>query len=400
MPPAPLFVNPEAGQPLWSSGRATRDDLIYALYEAVGDDERWNSALRVFASHFDANISMLVVAGKGQRDKSFYAAFNISEEAARAYSDYWWEHDVMLQAVIQKGYFQRGMVARSADFIDPDELRSSPYYQEFMQHMPAEHFLGCILSDGSDASLAPPMHLSLFRPPGSVDFTECDVTALAALYPHVHRAFELHWQHRTAGEQLRVFHQSLDGLDFGVVFIDPMLQLHHANTASKKMIAHPEWAPLLGGLQGRTMAKGKLEELLQSCALGHGGSISLGADNKRVFVLALPLAAPGQTPAGETRTSVMLMLIDPQRRPDAALDFVVRAFGLSKAEARLLPLLFENQTPADIALALDIKISTVRSQLSAVFAKTGTTRQQELIRLLGTLPPIQRIDKPNIRRTL
>jgi DNA-binding CsgD family transcriptional regulator len=96
----------------------------------------------------------------------------------------------------------------------------------------------------------------------------------------------------------------------------------------------------------------------------------------------------------------MLMLIDPQQRPDAALDFVVRAFGLSKAEARLLPLLFENKTPADIALALDIKISTVRSQLSAVFAKTGTTRQQELIRLLGTLPPIQRIDKPSMRRKL
>jgi DNA-binding CsgD family transcriptional regulator len=400
MPPAPLFVNLAAGQPSWSSGRATRDHLIYALYEAVGDDEGWNNALRVFASHFDANISMLVVAGKGQRDKSFYAAFNISEESARAYSDYWWEHDVMLQAVVQKGYFQRGMVARSSDFLDPDELRASAYYQEFMRHMPAEHFLGCILSDGSDASPAPPMHFSLFRPPGSADFDECDVTALAELYPHLHRAFELHWQRRTAEEQLKVFHQSLDGLDFGVVFVDPMLQLHHANTAAKKMMAHPDWAPMLSGLHERIMAKGKLEELLQSCALGHGGSISLGEGNKRVFVMAMPLAAPTSTPAGETRTSTMLMLIDPQQRPDAALDFVVRAFGLSKAEARLLPLLFENKTPADIALALDIKISTVRSQLSAVFAKTGTTRQQELIRLLGTLPPIQRIDKPSMRRKL
>lgn len=373
-------------------GRASRDDLLHALYGAVGDDARWNEALRVFASYFDANISMLVVAGKGQRDKSFYAAYNISEASARAYSDHWWQHDVMLQAVLTQGHFIRGMVGRGSDFLDPGVLHASPYFQEFMRHMPAEHFLGCVLSDGSDAALAPPMHLSLFRPPGCENFAEEDVTELAALYPHLHRAFELHWQQRSTQEQLQVFHQSMDGLDFGVLFIDPTGHMRHSNVTAQKMIGHADWAPLIGGLKGRVVAEGKLGELMQSCALGRGGAISLGQDNKRVFVLALPLAAPVVTAAGETRASVMLMLIDPQQRPEAALDFVVRAFGLSKAEARLLPLLFENRTPTDIAAALDIKISTVRSQLSAIFAKTGTSRQQELIRLLGTLPPIHRID--------
>jgi DNA-binding CsgD family transcriptional regulator len=36
-----------------------------------------------------------------------------------------------------------------------------------------------------------------------------------------------------------------------------------------------------------------------------------------------------------------------------------------------------------------VKVSTVRSQLSAIFAKTGTVRQQDLIRLLGSVPPVR-----------
>jgi DNA-binding CsgD family transcriptional regulator/PAS domain-containing protein len=369
----------------------SRDDLLHVLYGAVGEDAGWVEVLKVFASYFDANISMLVVAGQGQRDKSFYAAYNHREESARAYSDYWWERDVMLQAVFDQGIFIRGMVGRGSDILDPKILRASPYYQEFMRHMPAEHFLGCILSDGSDAALAPPMHFSLFRPPEAEDFSDDEVTELVSLYPHLHRAFELHWQQRSTQEQLQVFHQSLDGLDFGVLFIDPAGNRRHANAAAQAMIGHSDWSPLLGELKGRVGATSKLGELLQSCALGHGGALSLGPEHQRVFVLALPLAAPVVTAAGDRRASVMLMLIDPQQRPEAALDFVVRVFGLSKAEARLLPLLFENRTPADMAQALDIKISTVRSHLSAIFAKTGTTRQQELIRLLGALPPIQRV---------
>lgn len=64
-----------------------------ALYGAVGSDAAWAEALRVLAQEFDASFAMLVAAGQGQRDQSFYAAWNHPEEAARAYSDHWWQYD-------------------------------------------------------------------------------------------------------------------------------------------------------------------------------------------------------------------------------------------------------------------------------------------------------------------
>jgi len=100
------------------------------------------------------------------------------------------------------------------------------------------------------------------------------------------------------------------------------------------------------------------------------------------------VSAPVRNTAGETRASVMLILVDPEKRPDAAAEFVSNAFALSKAEARLIPLLLQGKTPSEIAQILELKMPTVRSQLSNIFAKTGTTRQQELIRLLGALPSV------------
>ena len=390
MRPKPRSLLPASSGALPGPVLPARDEVLHALYGAVGSDAAWNDALRVFADYFNANISMLVVAGQGQRDKSFYAAWNQRDEMARAYSDYWWQHDVALKAVLDRGLFVPGMVVRGSDLVDPEVLRQTDYYRKFLVDMPAEHLMGCIMSDGGDAALAPPMHLSFFRPPGADDFSDADVTELMALYPHVHRAFELHWQQRIAREQLGVFHQSLDGLDFGVLFIDPASRVRYLNAAARKMIGRTGWQALLGGLPERVPVTGELAVLLQACALGQGGAISLGPRGNRLFVLGLPLSATVAGAPIDAKVSVMLMLIDPQKRPEAALDFVVRAFGLSKAEARLLPLLFENRTPADIARLLDIKITTVRTHLSAIFAKTGTTRQQELIRLLGTLPPVQR----------
>jgi DNA-binding CsgD family transcriptional regulator len=57
-------------------------------------------------------------------------------------------------------------------------------------------------------------------------------------------------------------------------------------------------------------------------------------------------------------------------------------FGLTKAEARLASYLADGASLASMAQAFDVKLTTIRSQLQQVFAKTGTSRQAELVALL------------------
>ena len=365
--------------------------LIASLYSAVGNDMAWHEVMKRFCASFDAHVGMLVVAGRGQRDQSFYAAHNHSENVARSYSEHWWQHDLWLHGALEQDLFRAGWMGRGSDWVSPSKLRESAFYKEFLLTMPAEHLLCAVLSDGQGALRAPPMHISLFRRPDQSDFTPQDVDNLAAIYPHLHRAIDLHWQMKSAQEQLGVFHRSLDSMDFGVGFFDTAGHLSFANTAAKSRAARADitWSrsyflPQLAAPLA-PLASDPLGTLLLAAATGEGGSKLLDADT---IALALPVSAPAKNSAGDARAAVMLLLIDRQGRTDTAVGFVIQAFGLSPAESRVLPLLIQGQTPTEIAQSLDLKLPTVRSQLSAIFAKTGTTRQQELIRLLGAVPAV------------
>jgi DNA-binding CsgD family transcriptional regulator len=104
----------------------------------------------------------------------------------------------------------------------------------------------------------------------------------------------------------------------------------------------------------------------------------------RAWRLGGPSRSMLGTPSGAASRS--------RSHPDAAparhladLSGVVRLraeFGLTKAEARLALCLAEGSSLASAAQGFNVKLTTIRSQLQQVFAKTGTSRQTELVAML------------------
>ncbi|HXF47297.1 MAG TPA: LuxR C-terminal-related transcriptional regulator [Burkholderiaceae bacterium] len=88
----------------------------------------------------------------------------------------------------------------------------------------------------------------------------------------------------------------------------------------------------------------------------------------------------GPLPQAGAGGAAAVVLVDPPPAwvPTPALSCL---FGLTPAEARVLALLLQSQSPREIAAALQIATTTVRSHLKALYAKTGTRRQAELIAL-------------------
>lgn len=79
--------------------------------------------------------------------------------------------------------------------------------------------------------------------------------------------------------------------------------------------------------------------------------------------------------------AAVVMLVDPPAELHGTLAALQRLFGLTAAEARVLALLLDDCRPREIADELHLSITTVRSHLKALFAKTGTHRQSELVAL-------------------
>lgn len=107
------------------------------------------------------------------------------------------------------------------------------------------------------------------------------------------------------------------------------------------------------------------------------------ADAVPVTVMVQPGPPFGPVSAPLRRTATVI-LRDPARRIGLVSADLVHLFGLTPAEARLACLLGDGADLEECALQLGVTRNTARTQLRAIFAKTGTNRQGDLVRLLLT----------------
>jgi DNA-binding CsgD family transcriptional regulator len=105
-----------------------------------------------------------------------------------------------------------------------------------------------------------------------------------------------------------------------------------------------------------------------------------------VFAHVLPLTG------SEFRTrlqpdAVAAVLIGTTPDGQDGADAMAAAFDLTPAETRVLASLLDGRTLAETATALGIAAATAKTHLDHVFAKTGVTRQADLMRLGTRLVP-------------
>ena len=99
-----------------------------------------------------------------------------------------------------------------------------------------------------------------------------------------------------------------------------------------------------------------------------------------LIIQILPIDGAARTPFLGARALLALSDLDCEAKPDSAT--FGQACGLSRAETALASLLATGLSPKQAAEQLGVTYETARTQLKAVFAKTGVHRQSELVALL------------------
>ena len=105
-----------------------------------------------------------------------------------------------------------------------------------------------------------------------------------------------------------------------------------------------------------------------------------------------PLVAFGgqipDAPCGVLQPAVGLLVIsDPDHQQDIPLSLIKSYFGLTEAETGLAAALLQGSSVAEYASARRVSITTARNQLQALFQKTATHRQAELVTALIRVVP-------------
>jgi DNA-binding CsgD family transcriptional regulator len=100
----------------------------------------------------------------------------------------------------------------------------------------------------------------------------------------------------------------------------------------------------------------------------------------QLLVAPLPLRHSSGTSA-----DLILLVTDPER-PVHFPDGVLRSlYGLTAAQTEVANGILTGYTLTEIAAIRHVSVGTVRQQMKNILAKTGTSRQSDLVRLLMAL---------------
>jgi DNA-binding CsgD family transcriptional regulator len=148
----------------------------------------------------------------------------------------------------------------------------------------------------------------------------------------------------------------------------------------------------LGYLTGETPAITRAIEAEVASALqsdtepvshfGSGLAVPQATGKGQWIIRVAPLTEHGRVLHGLNTATVMMFLHDTSSVWTLQPDLLKQMYGLTLAESRVAQALLQHGSPAEIAHVLSVGESTIRSQLKAIFEKTNTHRQADLVKLL------------------
>lgn len=231
--------------------------------------------------------------------------------------------------------------------------------------------------------------IGIHRPDGASNFEAEYKPHLDLLLPHLSRAILL--QRRLDGltRDRRVALDALERLAVGVIAVDGNGTLLFANaTAERLMRAGLGLVSRQGHLRATDPHKDSdLHRLVRQAALAAlgrsteaGGVLALPRPEGRPLSLLICPLRPEALAIGPSTPAALLFLGDPDANGATPQQALIELYGLTPAEARLMAALVDGERLEDYAERREITIHTARAQLKQVFAKTGCTRQSDMIR--------------------
>jgi DNA-binding CsgD family transcriptional regulator len=178
----------------------------------------------------------------------------------------------------------------------------------------------------------------------------------------------------------------LDELAYGVAVASAAGELLHANHAARHELGAER---ALWVHHGRLQAQsgGDVRTLMDALAKAAGGRRSLVTlSAKRGAPLTLAAVPLGRGDTGQTQAA--LLFARPSVCESLMLCFYARSHSLTCAEETVLGILCQGYSAPQTARQLNVAVSTVRSHVRSLCAKTRSSGVRDLVSRVAMLPPV------------
>lgn len=274
-----------------------------------------------------------------------------------------------------------------------DQWLAGDYFKQFLEPFNIHHLMGANIVAGNGAEC----RFRACRPKEGGFFSKSDQALCELLLPHLINVVHLHSYLDLIKSEKMLYAHTVDCMQMGVVIVDETAMVLSANGIANKILEEKDGIKLVGN---KIMLHCKKENkdfqsmvnnavsrppVLASNQVGNAIPVSRPSGRDRLGVLIR--ATPRSERLGQKRTPAgMIFIRDPERKTLPSGEMLQRLFGFTPAEAALAKLLAQGLNVEAAAIHLCISKNTVRTQLAALFSKTGATRQSSLVQLLlGTV---------------
>jgi DNA-binding CsgD family transcriptional regulator len=294
----------------------------------------------------------------------------------------WYKRDIRADRGVP--LLMRGAkVITDQDMITPEEMRRSPLYQECLLPHGFQWFAGIGFSAGPAQ-----WGLSIQRTVQQGPFEAEETRALAFLSDRLTEVATL--STAVGGAALSNVVNALHLISQAAIAIGRCGNVIEANADAENMFDADVGIVSRRLIFSDAIAKQAFDGFLERLQLVSDSvpfptdAMVIGRRGRApLIVKALPIEGPAREPFLGARALLLLTELAP--KPAPSVDVLIKAFGLSPAEARLAARVASGISLEDVADELTVALATVRTQIKAVFAKTGTHRQGELVALLARL---------------
>ena len=361
--------------------------LIATIYDAAINPATWNAAL-TRANSFAGGAGAGIYA-KDAVNKTGNIYFD-DGTIERRYVDLYFDKYVKLDPSTTQHYF--GGIDEpisTVDFIDYDEFVQTRFYKEWARPQGLVDHVTSVLEKSSTSVAL----FGVFRNErqGLVDDEMRRRMRLIA--PHIRRAVLISRLIDLKTIEAAAWAETFNGIRAGVVLVDSAGRIVQSNSAGHDLLTAGTIVHAREGRLGATDAEADraIKDATAASAagdasLGIGGiAVSLRAPNQPPFLAhVLPLTSGSRRAAGAAYAAVAAIFIR-----EAAFDMpsppevIAKTYGLTPMELRILIAIVEVGGVPAVAEALGMGATTVKTHLGHLYAKTGTRRQADLVKLVA-----------------
>jgi DNA-binding CsgD family transcriptional regulator len=361
--------------------------IIGGIYDASLDPSLWKDVLGQTAA-FVGGLS----AGLYAKDATaktgviYYDDGRLDQNYVNLYFDKYIKLDPSTTAQF---FAEIGEPFATADMMPYDEFVETRFYKEWAEPQRLVDCMNTVL-EKSTTSVA---MIGVFRDQSQGIIDDTALRRMRLLVPHVRRALLISKIIELKTAEADSLADTLDGLSAGMFLVDAQGRIVHANAVGHAMLAD---GSVLNAAAGKLAAcdlgaEQVLHEVFLASDAGdsavgtNGIAVPLTKQGGEPYVAhVLPLTSGARRSAGSTyKASAALFVhkaaLDTPSPPEA----IAKAYKLTPTELRVLLAIVQVGGVPEVAEALGIAESTVKTHLGRLYEKTRTRRQADLVKVVA-----------------